>query len=322
MGDALEQIGTHIIRIDPRRLKLLDLNARYMRHEVFCQLVDNVKADGALTSVPFAWRLHDDTTRTALLDEEGEPVYEVLSGNHRVKAAVGAGVTEIDVMVTDQYVPPARRRAIQLSHNALTGEDDPATLRAIYDDINDVTWRTYSGLDDKHLALLAPVPVPGLSEVNLQFQPITLLFLPDEVAQVEAIWETVKQTLDSRQGTWLARWTDYDSALDALEVTSTSYGIRNTATAFMVILDVFQRHVTDLQAGWLDEEGQPVEGGRLVSLETVLGSLFVPARVAGQLQRVVERLVSAGDIEAQKRWQALEKVLESFLARTAGSDGG
>ena len=31
------------IEIDPKEIKLLDLNARYMRHEEFKQLVDNIQ---------------------------------------------------------------------------------------------------------------------------------------------------------------------------------------------------------------------------------------------------------------------------------------
>lgn len=70
----------------------------------------------------------------------------MLSGNHRVKAAVAAG---IDFMVVEAYMPPDRRAAIQLSHNELTGEDDPEILRTIYEHIQDVGMRLYSGLDDR-----------------------------------------------------------------------------------------------------------------------------------------------------------------------------
>ena len=71
-------INTRIIEIDPRELKLLKMNARFMRHEEFQRLVANVKKDGQLTSAPFA----------ALDPADGK--YEVLSGNHRVQAAVSA----------------------------------------------------------------------------------------------------------------------------------------------------------------------------------------------------------------------------------------
>jgi hypothetical protein len=51
------------------QLRLLDKNARYMPHEMFQNLVENIKRDGGLSSVPFCWF-------------DGS-VYHVLSGNHR-----------------------------------------------------------------------------------------------------------------------------------------------------------------------------------------------------------------------------------------------
>jgi hypothetical protein len=85
----MQPLKTHDILIDPKTIKLLDLNARYMRHETFARLVDNIRADGGLHGdTPLAWRLHDDATQQPILDAEGQPIYEVLSGNHRVKASV------------------------------------------------------------------------------------------------------------------------------------------------------------------------------------------------------------------------------------------
>lgn len=73
---------TKVIQVDPKTLKLLEVNARFMRHEEFQRLVANVKQDGQLTSAPFAARNPDGT-------------YEVLSGNHRVQAAIAAGLESI-----------------------------------------------------------------------------------------------------------------------------------------------------------------------------------------------------------------------------------
>jgi hypothetical protein len=310
MANELQGISRHIIQIDPHRLKLLDVNARYMRHEVFSRLVENVKADGGLTSVPFAWQIHDDTTQIPLADENGEPVYEVLSGNHRVKAALAATLDLIDVMVTEQYLTPARRRAIQLSHNALAGEDDLTTLKAIYDTIDDVDWRTYSGLDDKQLQLFQSVSVEAMSEANLNFQTISLVFLPTEVEQVAQIWDTVKKELTGSQEAWLARFADYDKAMNALEAAGAAYGIRNTATTLLAVLDIFARHITDLREAWLDDEGDPVQAGRWVPLESILGTLFIPAAVGAKLNRAIERRVSAGDLDSGKRWQIFETLLD------------
>ena len=54
MHKDVQTINTRIVRLDPNTLKLLDLNARYMRHETFARLVENIRQDGGLTgNTPF-----------------------------------------------------------------------------------------------------------------------------------------------------------------------------------------------------------------------------------------------------------------------------
>lgn len=276
------RIETRTIRINPRELKLLDVNARYMRHEVYQRLIQNIQRDGGLTgNTPFAWRVHDDDTQTP----SEPPVYLVLSGNHRVKASIDAGLDTIEVTVTDDYLTPDRRKAIQLSHNALTGEDDPAVLKTIYESIGDVGLRLYSGLDDKQLQLLADVSASPLSEAALQFQHIALTFLPHEVEQVNKVWDDARAQIKNMSGYWVGRWGDYDRAMDALEATQSAYNIKNTATALMVMLDIFYRHLSELQEGFIDAQGEPYDPKQQVPVIAVLG-VTLPARVAAKIKKL------------------------------------
>lgn len=285
------RITTRAERLDPRSLKLLEVNARYMRNEVFLRLVENLKRDGGLTgNNPFAVRVRD---ADGLPSEPA--VYEVLSGNHRVKAAVMAGLPEIDVVLTDDDLSKDRRTAIQLSHNALVGEDDPAILKTLYQGIDDVDMRLYSGLDDKALDLLADVSIPSLSEAALQFQTISLTFLPHEIEGVSAVLEAARKATSGITAHWLMRWADYDKALDALEAAGAAYGVSNMATALMVILDIFNRHMDDLQAGYLDADGEPVKAKRDVPVQSVLGRM-VTARLAAKLKKA--GITSGADLEA------------------------
>lgn len=296
MTQDLHPITTRIVRLDPNSLKLLDLNARYMRHETFARLVDNIRQDGGLTgNTPFAWRLHDDTTRLPL----GEtPVYEVLSGNHRVKASIAAGLAEIDVCLTDDYLSPDRRAAIQLSHNAISGEDDPATLKLIYENISNTEMRIYTGLDDKTLKLLDDVSIAPMSEAALQFQTISLTFLPDEAELVAEAFEKARKQASGAKGHWLARWGDYDKTMDSLEISGQSYGVKNTATALMIILEVFSRHLTDLSEGYILADEQPRQKGQRVPIQTVLGRQDIPVGTAAKLRKALTKLNAADPVAA------------------------
>jgi hypothetical protein len=290
------RIEVKVMEIDPRQLKLLDQNAHFMRHETFQRLVDNLRTDGAATSAPFVWLRHDDDTRQPLHDPAERHAYLVLSGNHRVKAAIDANLDTIHVMYTDQYLAPDHRRAIQLSHNAIFGEDDPAVLKDIYQQITDLDYRLYSGLDDKHLELLDTVQIDSLGEAQLDFQTVSLVFLPDEIKAVNEVWERVKGILVGGNIAWLARWSDYDRALDALEAASASSGVRNTATAFMVILDIFQRHIEDLQSLYINENDEPVDKARRVPVQTLFPDPFLKAEDAAVIRKALNKMRGRSEI--------------------------
>ena len=70
------------LEIDPREIKLLETNARYMKHEEFNRLVENIRRDGKLTSTPFLCKDDDDR-------------WLCLSGNHRTRAAIEVGLPTI-----------------------------------------------------------------------------------------------------------------------------------------------------------------------------------------------------------------------------------
>jgi len=292
-------IKTETVRMAIDDLKLLKVNARFMRHETFTQLVENIRRDGALTSVPFAWK-----------DEDGR--YLVLSGNHRVMAAKEAGLTEIDVMLTDAPLSPTQRRAIQLSHNALVGEDDPMVLKQIYEEIEEVDWKQYAGLDDKTLELLEKISLDSLGEVNLSFQTITITFLPQELVKAKEAWVKAKQVIMGDEA-WLARWSEYNKFLDGLSTAGDAFHVKNVATQLALLLEVLDRHITELKEGWLDDSEEIKHKG-WVPLSTILGTDRVPAEAAKIINKAVNAMKDKGDITGKNLWQAIEYWAAEYLS--------
>ncbi len=131
-----------------------------MKAQTFNRLVENLKHDRVLTQLP--------------LVHKGE----VLSGNHRVKAALKAGITESDVLELVGDVAPGRRVAIQLSHNSIAGEDDPNLLRDLYEAL-DFDEKCYSGITDEMLGV-DPLDLNALSAGPLEEVEITATFLPED----------------------------------------------------------------------------------------------------------------------------------------------
>ena len=300
-------------RIDPRKIRLLEVNAHFMPHEMFARLTHNIKEDEALTSTPFCaplgyYSAEDEIQR----DEEGEIVYEVLSGNHRVQGAVEAGLGSIIILYTDDPVPVEKRLAIQLSHNAIFGQDDPTILRELYQSIQDLDLKAYSGLDDKSLALLAEVNVSGLSEASLKFQVITFTFLPEEVDEVKRIFDEVKK-LAAGDELWVARWGSYDRFLDTLDEVSSAYDIRNAATGLQAILALADKHKDELAEGWYKADTGTAVHSNWVPISTILNTAKLPAKGAAVVRQAVDKLIGKGEIEADQRWKSLVVLAEKYL---------
>ena len=119
--------------IELASLKPADRNARYMERGQFTQLIDNLKRDKVLTSAP--------------LVHQGR----ILSGHHRVEAAVAAGIKTATCCGITSDLTPEQATAIQLSHNAIVGQDHESVLREMYEELA-VDDRLYSGVDENDLA--------------------------------------------------------------------------------------------------------------------------------------------------------------------------
>lgn len=290
-----------MVEVDPREIKLLEVNARYMPHEQYAQLVANVRRDGILSSVPFCW-----TT------EAGE--LEVLSGNHRVQAAIDAELSTIDVMVAVGPLTEHQRVAIQLSHNSITGMDDPATLKALYESIGDIDLKDYAGLDDKMLDLLDKVSIESLSEAALEFTTVSLTFLPPELDAARQAFDQAGTMVADEQ--WIARMPDYGRMLDALDETRMSYNIGNVATALHVILSVYEENLSDLLPGAFDPDGDPKHAGN-VPISVVVNARNVPAEAGAVIKRAIDRIADREELSKTTRWRALELMAADYLA---GSD--
>ena len=152
--------------------------------------------------------------------------------------------------------------------------------------------------------MLADVDIGALGEAHLNFQTITMAFLPDEVEQIEGVWGHVKKELAGSKTVWLTRLEEYDAFLDTLEAASESYQIKNTATALMIVLEVVTRHLGEFSHGWM-EDGKRTQ----VPVSTALGFDKMPIEAARTLKRAVDRAVDSGEVD--ERWKALAQWSEA-----------
>lgn len=213
-----EQIETRIASFKLSSLKLLEVNARYMTPIEFASLVQNIQRDGKLTSTPVVYK------------------GEVLSGNHRVKAAIKAGLQEADCIEILTELSPERRLAIQLSQNAINGKDDPNILAKLYTSINSIEWRSYSGLSDDAFKC-SEAKLASLGITRPKYEELTIVFLPEEKEAFLQLLEKVGKAAKAK--TLIAgSLADFDALFDAIVRVKQQKNVINNATALRLLAEL------------------------------------------------------------------------------------
>ncbi|MDE9629214.1 ParB N-terminal domain-containing protein [Citrobacter freundii] len=230
-------IETAIRRVALAELKLLEKNAHYMDSDEFTRLVNNIKKDGVLTSLPVVYR------------------GTVLSGNHRTQAAIKAGLEEADVIEIVSELSEDEQKAIQLSHNAIKGKDDSNILRELYDSINSLDLKLYSGLTDDDFKI-TDVEVQTLSFVQPTYEDMVIAFLPEEKTLfIEALEKVGKKAKDRL--IVAGRASDFDLVFKAVIDAKSKLNIINTAEALKTIAELALQKLEEEP----DESADPVRQG-------------------------------------------------------------
>ena len=287
-----------IATVNVKDLEFLEKNARYMTAEMFRNLVDNVKRDGGLSSMPLCWK-HGDK-------------YRILSGNHRCAAAIEAGLQEVTVLYTDRELSRQEQVAIQISHNAIDGKDDMVVLKELWDELEDVDLKYYAGIDDKTLEEMEKLSMAALADVNLDFHSTTFLFLPDELEKLNNAIEYAMKYSSTEDSLYLNRLDDFKRLLKAQNKIQSSFDVKNSATSLMIILDIFNRHQEDLVEGYIDEGGN-LRHKNKVPLSSVLGDDYVSPESALILKKAVEKAIGKGEVQAKNKVEFLQRMSEKYL---------
>ena len=209
-------------------------NARYMTADQMRRLSGNIKKDGASTS---AVLIYPDIEINKLV---------VLSGNHRVEAAKLAGQSVVPVMVIQNYLTPERRVSIQLSHNAITGQDDPNILGRLYESLS-LQYKAYSGLTDDSFNVLEKLDIDSLSLCTPKYEEITLLFLPSE----KEVFQKAVEIIDKSKATktiHLAHYEEFGRLFDALVLVKERNNVFNSAVALRDLVDLALERLEQLKA--------------------------------------------------------------------------
>lgn len=201
-------------------LKLPEKNARFLKGPAFAQLVANIKRDGCLTSFPLVNRQGDDLT--------------VASGSHRVAAAMKAGLVEHDVIEITSPLTREQFVALQLSHNAIVGEDDPNVLRALYDELG-FEWKEYSGLTDDAFKV-EDLDMSVLRVEQPFYEELFVSFLPGDAAIFKDWLDKIGKS--KRAMRLVGQYADFGRFFEQLLAVKHATGVHNTAVALRLMSEL------------------------------------------------------------------------------------
>lgn len=234
-----------------------------MSERTFKQLVTNIERDGCLTSAPLVY------------ERDGKVL--VLSGNHRVKASIAAGLTEIPIIKLVGDVSDSRQVAIQLSHNAIIGDDDPNILRELFDSL-DVMEQRYSGLTDTDLGVLSDPDLMKLSVGLPAYDEMLISFLPDDLTEFTANLEKLKTRME-KTPVIFARFRDYHDFFRAFLSVKEVEKIGNDGVALLVMsqlaLEQIEGRAPDKDTPVVEADkpdAPPVKRGKKKDPEVIDGS--------------------------------------------------
>jgi hypothetical protein len=232
-----------------REAGLQDVNARYMDAQTFDRLVSNIRRDGRLESVPLVGRRPNDAR------------FDIISGHHRVAAAKKAGLKTILVMVI-AVKNRSELRAKQLSHNAITGKDDDALLKKLYESIEDLEMKMYSGLQDQ---------LDGMAFVSLSFRAGTykefvLAFVPEDIETFDAAAKVIadESTIGSGSLVRLTPAKAFEAFAEALRKLKKAENIKANGAALSRMVELATERLAQLmerEAKAKDAAAQPTLAG-------------------------------------------------------------
>ncbi len=213
-----------------------------MTNSQMVRLTENIARDGCLTSFPLVYRA--DKEKNPDFYKQAQDNLVVISGNHRVQAAKQANLEKCHAILIEGFVPDERLRSIQLSHNAISGQDDPAILKGLYDSL-DLDEKLYSGLTDDDFGVDS-IDVSSLSIGVVKYVDLNLAFLPDELAEVTGFIDTLEKQ-GRKDPTLVARYEDFDRFFDTVVRTKIGEKVTNNAIAIGLMAKLAAERLDQIQ---------------------------------------------------------------------------
>lgn len=214
-----------------------DLNARVMPPEMFERLAANIKHEKRLESLPFGVLRGDKI--------------ELVSGHHRARAAVSAGLLHYYILVDIRELTKSKVRAKQLAHNAIAGVDNAQILARLFSEIATVEDRleAFTMIDDSVLKTLDGAAKALNEELEIEWPVLSMAFLPLQMEKLDKVVLRLAQQVPKNVDVVWALPDNIAARFTAtLNRASKKYDIRTTGNILAKMLDIVEAELDNLDA--------------------------------------------------------------------------
>lgn len=201
-------------------IKESEINPQQMTATDFDRLVKNIERDGALSSVP--------------LIEEKNGEYICISGHHRIKAAIKAGLSGGNCLIAKDIDESTRTR-LQLAHNDIHGTPDKDLVALLSKKLTDLDIGLIdtSDLEDKvKEAQEVDVSVPTFRYINICLMDQSREELTDMIMSLEKKSDDIN---------WLVTKEQYKDVIDLIEY-AFDHNFKTPGQAFGRFLDIIKEN--------------------------------------------------------------------------------
>lgn len=206
------------------------VNANIMSDKVMDRLTKNVGISGLSSTITCYKR--------------GDGKYVVISGNHRLRAAIANNLSYVFVIYADESeLSDDEIKAIQLSHNSIHGEDDKGILKSIFDSIQSVDFKDFSFIDYEELSRIS-VDIPSLTPISETYS-VNLILFKDDVNSIKELLGIIEDNIGSNELILMSGNEDENKYIEVMTSIKKKYNIKSVNIAFSKLLELALSKLSD-----------------------------------------------------------------------------
>jgi hypothetical protein len=139
---------------------------------------------------------------------------------------------------------------LQLSHNAIVGQDNLGVLLELYADL-DLDWKKYSGLNDEDFNF-QDLELSSFNLTSIRYEEVTFGFLPEEQEAFLKLFEEVGRRA-KKQPRFISPYSQFDRFYDAIVEVKGQLNIHNSAIALTAMAELALERLKQIE---LEEKTQ------------------------------------------------------------------